>query len=89
MSLSHSGSGINQYRNLPSLKYAVNDAREVYRYMIEVNRVPKDHIWLLLDEDATLDRIRSALGTQLRGKAGKAMAIQSSLLCFFYRQTGE
>ncbi len=63
--------GINQYQNLPSLKYAVNDAREVYRYMIEVNRVPKDHIWLLLDEDATLDRIRSALGTQLRRKAGK------------------
>lgn len=63
--------GINQYHNLPSLKYAVNDAREVYRYLIEVNRVPKDHIWLLLDEDATLDRIRSALGTQLRSKAGK------------------
>ena len=63
--------GINEYRNLPSLKYAVNDAREVYRYMIEVNRIPKDHIWLLLDEDATLDRIRSALGTQLRRKAGK------------------
>lgn len=63
--------GINQYRNLPSLKYAVNDAKEVYRYLIEVNRIPKDHIWLLLDEDATLDRIRSALGTQLRRKAGK------------------
>jgi hypothetical protein len=63
--------GINQYRNLPSLKYAVNDAREVYRYLIEVNRIPKDHIWLLIDEDATLDRIRSALGTQLRRKAGK------------------
>ena len=63
--------GINRYHNLPSLKYAVNDAREVYRYLIEVNRVPKDHIWLLLDEDATLDRIRSALGTQLRRKAGK------------------
>ncbi|RPH49251.1 MAG: hypothetical protein EHM85_14515 [Desulfobacteraceae bacterium] len=63
--------GINKYRNLPSLKYAVNDAREVYRYMVEVNQVPKDHLWLLLDEDATLDRIRSALGTQLRRKAGK------------------
>jgi uncharacterized caspase-like protein len=63
--------GINQYRNLPSLKYAVNDAQEVYRYLIEANRIPKDHIWLLLDEDATLDRIRSVLGTQLRRKAGK------------------
>lgn len=63
--------GINKYRNLPSLKYAVNDAREIYRYMIEVNQVPQDHIWLLLDEDATLDNIRSTLGTKLRRKAGK------------------
>jgi hypothetical protein len=63
--------GINQYHDFPSLKYAVNDAKEVYSYMIEVNGVPKDHIWLLLDEDATLDRIRSTLGTQLRRKAGK------------------
>ncbi len=63
--------GINKYRNLPFLKYAVNDAREIYRYMIEVNQVPQDHIWLLLDEDATLDNIRSTLGTKLRRKAGK------------------
>jgi uncharacterized caspase-like protein len=63
--------GINQYKNLPSLKYAANDAREFYRYLTEVNGVPKDHIWLLLDEEATLDRLRSTLGTQLRRQAGK------------------
>jgi hypothetical protein len=63
--------GINQYSDFPSLKYAVNDAKEFYRYMTEVNDVPKDHIWLLLDGEATLDRIRSILGTQLRRKAGK------------------
>jgi hypothetical protein len=63
--------GINQYKNLPSLKYAGNDAREFYRYMTEVNGVPKDHIWLLLDEEATLDKLRSTLGTQLRRQAGK------------------
>ena len=63
--------GINKYKNLPSLKYAVNDARGFYRYLTEVNQVPKDHIWLLLDEEATLDKLRSTLGTLLRRRAGK------------------
>jgi caspase domain-containing protein len=61
--------GINRYQHLPRLRYAVNDAREFYRYLVEVNRVPREHIWLLLDEEATLDRIRSVLGTQLRRQA--------------------
>jgi hypothetical protein len=63
--------GINKYKNLPSLKYAVNDAREFYRYLVEVNQVPKDHIWLLLDENATLEKLKSTLGTLLRQNAGK------------------
>jgi uncharacterized caspase-like protein len=63
--------GINKYLNLPSLKYAANDGKEFYRYLVEVNKIPKDHIWLLLDEEATLDKLRSVLGTQLRRKAGK------------------
>ena len=45
--------GINKYKNFPSLKYAANDAREFYRYLTEVNQVPKDHVWLFLDEEAT------------------------------------
>ena len=63
--------GINNYKNLPSLKYSVNDAREFYRYLLEMNKIPKENIWLLLDEEATLDKIRSVLGTHLRRKAGK------------------
>ena len=63
--------GINHYKNLPSLKYSVNDAREFYRYLLETNKIPKENIWLLLDEEATLDKIRSVLGTHLRRKAGK------------------
>ena len=63
--------GISKYKNIPSLKYAANDARAFYRYLTEVNGVPKDHIWLLLDEEATLDKLRSILGTQLRRQAGK------------------
>lgn len=39
--------------------------------MIEGNQVPKDHVWLLLDEEASLNKMRSVLGTQLRQKAGK------------------
>jgi hypothetical protein len=63
--------GINKYLHLPSLKYAVNDAREFYRYLVEVNRVPRDNVWLILDEEATLDNIKSTLGTRLRRSAGK------------------
>ena len=63
--------GINKYLNLPSLKYAANDGKEFYRYLVEVNKIPKDHIWLLLDEEATLDKLRRVLGTQLGRKAGK------------------
>jgi len=63
--------GINKYKNFPSLKYAVNDAREFYRYLTEANQVPKDHVWLILDEEATLDKFRSTLGTLLRRSAGK------------------
>lgn len=63
--------GINKYKNLPSLKYAVNDARQFYHYLVEVNQIPKENVWLLLDEEATLDRVRSVLGTQLHRKAGK------------------
>ena len=63
--------GINKYKNLPTLKYAVNDAREFYRYLTEVNQVPKDQVWLLLDEEATLDKLRRTLGTLLRRSAGK------------------
>lgn len=63
--------GVNKYKKFPSLKYAVNDAQEFYRYLTEVNRIPKDHTWLLLDEEATLNKLRSTLGTHLRRQAGK------------------
>jgi hypothetical protein len=63
--------GIDKYRNLPNLKFAGNDAREFYKFLVDVNRIPEDHIWLLLDEDATLDKLRSILGTHLPRRAGR------------------
>jgi hypothetical protein len=62
--------GINRYPRLPKLKYAVNDAQEFYRLLVEKNRVPAENITLLLDEQATLRNLRSALGTGLKAAAG-------------------
>jgi Caspase domain len=63
--------GINDYPNLPKLKYAVNDAQEFYRLLVEKNRVPVENVMLLLDEKADLKNLRKALGTNLRSHAGE------------------
>jgi hypothetical protein len=62
--------GINDYPQLPKLKYAVNDAREFHRFLIEKNRVPAGNITLLLNDQATLKNLRSTLGTRLKNAAG-------------------
>ncbi len=63
--------GINDYPRLPKLKYAVNDAKEFQRLLIEKNRIPEKNITLLVDEQANLSNLRSILGTQLKEVAGK------------------
>jgi len=61
--------GINDYPQLPKLKYAVNDARAFRRLLVEKNLVPAENITMLLNEKATLRNLRSALGTGLKGAA--------------------
>jgi Caspase domain len=61
--------GINDYPNLPKLKYAVNDAREFQRFLVDRNGVPVENITMLLNEQATLRNFRSSLGTQLKADA--------------------
>ena len=61
--------GINDYPQLPKLKYAVNDARAFQRLLLEKNLVPAENITMLLNEQATLRKLRSALGTGLKGAA--------------------
>jgi hypothetical protein len=63
--------GINDYPKLPRLKYAVNDASEYKRLLVEKNRVPAENIFLLLNAEATLGNLRSVLGTQLRSAASR------------------
>ena len=61
--------GINDYPQLPKLKYAVNDAKAFQRLLVEKNLVPAENITVLLNEQATLRKLRSALGTGLKGAA--------------------
>jgi len=63
--------GISKYRNVPDLKYADEDARAFYRYLVRNLGVPEDHIWALYDEQATSRSMRSVLGTKLMRKAKK------------------
>ena len=63
--------GINTYPRIRQLKYAVNDARLFYEYLVKYTHVPQENVTLLLDREATLTQIRSALGTRLKSIAGK------------------
>ena len=62
--------GINDYPQLPKLKYAVNDVKEFHRLLVEKNRVPPENISLLLNDQASLKNLRSTLGTKLKNAAG-------------------
>ena len=63
--------GINDYPHARQLKWAVNDARAFYRHLVDVIQVPAENVTLLLNQDAGLSRLRSALGTHLKKMAGK------------------
>jgi len=63
--------GINNYPKTRRLKWAVNDARAFYRHLVDVIQIPDENVTLLLNKDAGLARLRSALGTHLKKMAGK------------------
>jgi hypothetical protein len=63
--------GIDRYPHVRQLKYAVNDANLFYEYLVTRNRIPAKNVVLLLNQDATLTNIKSALGTDLKNMAGR------------------
>jgi hypothetical protein len=71
--------GISQYQQIGGLRYADRDAAEIYKYMTVVNKIPKDQIWMLTNENATLARIKDVLGVEVMEKAQK----QDTVLIFF------
>jgi uncharacterized caspase-like protein len=63
--------GIDAYQHVPPLKYAVNDAKAFYEYLVKQSQIPSENVTLLLDREASLSRLRSTLGTHLKNKASK------------------
>jgi uncharacterized caspase-like protein len=67
--------GINQYedKNIPDLKFARADAEAIHNVLSdpELGRISPDNIILLLDEQATQRKIRSAIGTKIPRRAGE------------------
>jgi uncharacterized caspase-like protein len=56
--------GINKFENAPELHYAVNDARSFADLLTDqqIGRFRKDNVSTLLDDSATLNGIRTAIG---------------------------
>ena len=63
--------GINDYPNLPQLKYAVNDAHAFHDFLLESELVKPDNVFRVINDQATLDSMRTILGTNLKKKAKK------------------
>ncbi len=61
--------GIDAYQHWPRLSYAVNDARAIRELLERKFRFQPDHITMLLNEEATRERILAALGDDLANPA--------------------
>lgn len=63
--------GIDRYVHVPDLKYAVRDARAYAGYLRRNLGLDSDHLFELYDEEASLEGIRTVLGTRLPRKASR------------------
>ncbi len=61
--------GISQYKTVNSLQYADQDALSFSDYLLNQLGVPKDNVFLLTNQQATLVNVRRTLGTELKRKA--------------------
>jgi peptidoglycan/xylan/chitin deacetylase (PgdA/CDA1 family)/TolA-binding protein len=57
--------GIDAYQSWPKLRYATNDAQAVRDVLIQKYDFKPDHVFVLLDKDATRQSILSLLGDKL------------------------
>ncbi|MEE9255707.1 MAG: caspase family protein, partial [bacterium] len=62
--------GVNKYLNVPSLRYAVGDAKAFADFLTGHLGVPNKNVTMLLDEKVTLRSLRTTLGVTLRKAAG-------------------
>jgi len=71
--------GISQYKTVNSLQFADADARGVYDYLLNQVGVPKENLFLLTNQQATLVNVRRTLGTELKRKASP----QDTVIIYF------
>jgi uncharacterized caspase-like protein len=71
--------GISKYQKVRSLRFADRDAMAFADYLTGSLGVPRDQVVRLLNEEATNDRIKRALGTELRRRAGE----KDTVIIFF------
>jgi len=64
--------GIDKYKNVPSLKYAAADAQAVADCLQQKLKVPRQNVYVLLNENATLKGVKDTIGVKVRERAGKA-----------------
>ena len=57
--------GIDEYENWQKLRYAVHDAQGVRDVLVEKYNFKPDHIFMLLNKEATREKILSLLGDKL------------------------
>jgi uncharacterized caspase-like protein len=62
--------GVNKYRNVPQLRYAVQDAKAFAEFLTEYLGVPQKNVITLLDEQVTLRSMRKSLGVALSRAVG-------------------
>ena len=79
--------GIGKYKDegIPALKYAKEDALDIYNILTDpkYGNFPKENVKLLLDEQATLTEIKSAMGTFLARNAG-----EDDMVCIYFAGHG-
>lgn len=79
--------GIGKYKDesIPALKYAKEDALEIYNILTDpkYGNFPRENVKLLLDEQATLTEIKSAMGTFLARNAG-----EDDMVCIYFAGHG-
>jgi peptidoglycan/xylan/chitin deacetylase (PgdA/CDA1 family)/tetratricopeptide (TPR) repeat protein len=73
--------GINDYRNWPKLRYAVNDANGIEESLVQHFGFQRDHIRKLLNGDATRQRIMEVLGDEFTD--GKKVQRDDRVFFFF------
>ena len=78
------GVGKFEDKSIPELKFASKDAKDFSEFLVSKGNFKKDHVLILLNENATYDNIRSAIGDDWLPKR----ALEDDLVVVFFSSHG-